>query len=145
MPALGDLSRNCSCAALHTKTYCIKGCEDFSPSEHEALLPLQIAVSLCLTCLSSVPPGRALSAAALCRVAAPGQSCLSAALPLAISSLCLKSPAQLSSRGTAQVCTCGTFSVPSGLSPGDTGAPGQPAVKQADVVTDVSSLSWGET
>ena len=70
------------CIALHTVTYCVKGCEDFSSTELSAsshsTLPLTF---LCLAALPSVPAGSALSPAALCRGAAPGQSCLSAALP----------------------------------------------------------------
>ena len=80
--ALGDPSRNCSCIALHPEAYCVKDCEHFSHSELSAsshpTLPL---TSLCLAHLLSVPAGSALSPAALCRGAAPGQSCLSAALP----------------------------------------------------------------
>ena len=37
------------------------------------------------------------------------------------------------------------FSAPSGLPPGVSGAPGEPAVKQAEVVTGVPSLTWGKT
>ena len=82
VPASGDPSTNCSFFALHPVTYRVKGCEDFFPHSLSAsshpTLPLTF---LCLTALPSVPAGSALSPAALCRGAAPGQSCLSAALP----------------------------------------------------------------
>ena len=75
-------SRKFICIALHAETYPVKGCEGFSSFELSAsshpTLPL---TSLCLAALPSVPAGSALSPAALCRGAAPGQSCLSTALP----------------------------------------------------------------
>jgi len=59
-----------------------------------------------------------------------------------MSSLHPSSPAQLSSRGPAQGIA---YSVPSGLPPSVPGAPEEPAVKQADGITDVPSLSRGDT
>ena len=81
MPALGVPSRNCSCIALHPEIYCVKSCEKFSSELSASSHPRLLLTSVCLTRLPSVPAGSALSPAALCRGAAPGQSCLSAVLP----------------------------------------------------------------
>ena len=143
VPALGDHSKNHSCIALQQDTYPVKGCEVFSPGQLSSVLTPQTAFNLPLTsllspwCLQAVPStllcfaeelllGRAVSL----------QHCL-----LAMSSFQPRSPAQLSSRGSAQ---CVTFSAPSGLRPGVPGAPGEPAGQQAEAITDVPSHSWGE-
>ena len=111
MPALRDPSTNCSCIALHPETYCVKGCEDFSSfvcsaSSHPTL-PL---TSLFLARLPSVPAGSALSPAALCRGAAPGQSCLSAVLP----TCCELPPSQESGTAWQQRTSPRHFNDPSG-------------------------------
>jgi len=56
--------------------------------------------------------------------------------PVVMSSLCPRRPAQLSSRGPAQGIT---FLAASGLAPGLPGAPEEPAVKQAEGITQLGS------
>lgn len=72
-----------SCTALQPDTDPGRGCKALAPKKLFSVLPAQPAFPL------SLPPSRApgarrlcLSPAGLCRAPAPGQSCLSAALPL---------------------------------------------------------------
>ena len=82
VPALGDPSRNRSFVALHSETYHVEDCEDFSASELSSSLPLYAAFNLSLPRSSPLAACRQCpQPCSLCRGAAPGQSCLSAVLP----------------------------------------------------------------
>ena len=76
--------------------YLAKGCEQCSFSDLSACKRTSQPVSSFL--LSQSPADHVPSPAVCCTGAAPGHSCLSAVLPTTISSLCPRSPTQLSSR-----------------------------------------------
>ena len=113
-PRFSDLSRKIRFIA------CSEQLTESRPMSSEPPVSSQLGHSpqslSALTLLSSPSPAdHAPSPAVLCRRAAPGHSCLSAALPTCMSSLCPRSPAQLSSRG-------GDFLLPTAL-PGDIHGP----------------------